>query len=249
MQIITTAIIKGGTGKSTTAAALAQAATATGIKVLAIDLDPQANLSFFVGADQNRPGCYQLLHGENPRALIQRTKQGIDTIAASPDLATEKTAPASAKRLQLAIAPLQNDYDLAIIDTPPTMGELTYNALQAAQGLLIPLETDNSSLQGLYKITDIAHQMQRNSAPALSIIGSVLTRYDSRPRLNRYLRDTIAAKAEEIGAPLIAEIRPAIAIREAQALQLSLYEYAPKCKPAQDYKDLLPKILNHERRY
>lgn len=247
MQIITTAVIKGGTGKSTTAAALAQAATITGKRVLAIDLDPQANLSFFIGADQNRPGSYQLLHGEDARTLIQRTEQGIDTIAASPDLATERTAPASAKRLQQAIAPLQSDYSLIVIDTPPTMGELTYNALQAATGLLIPLETDNSSLQGLYQITDIAHQMKSNSAPALSILGCILTRYDSRPRLNRYLRDTIAAKAEELGAPLLAEIRPAIAIREAQALQRSLYEYAPKCKPAQDYKTLLQKILNPRR--
>ena len=123
------------------------------------------------------------------------------------------------------------------------MGELTYNALQAATGLLIPLETDNSSLQGLYQITDIAHQMQGNSAPALSIIGCILTRYDARPRLNRYLRDTIAARAEEVGAPLIGEIRPGIAIREAQALQRSLYDYAPRSKPAQDYKELLNKII------
>lgn len=244
MQIITTAVIKGGTGKSTTAAALAQAATTAGKRVLAIDLDPQANLSYFIGADQNRPGTYQLLHGQDPRALIQHTAQGIDAIAASPDLATEKTSPASAKRLQQNIRPLIADYDLIAIDTPPTMGELTYNALQAATGLLIPLETDNSSLQGLYQITDIAHQMQRNSAPALSIIGCILTRYDARPRLNRYLRDTIAARAEEIGAPLIAEIRPGIAIREAQALQRSLYDYAPRSKPAQDYIELLHKIIN-----
>lgn len=243
MQIITTAVIKGGTGKSTTAAALAQAATAAGKRVLAIDLDPQANLSFFIGADQNRPGSFQLLHGQDPRALVQHTAQGIDAIAASPDLATEKTSPASAKRLQQSIRPLIADYDLIAIDTPPTMGELTYNALQAATGLLIPLETDNSSLQGLYQITDIAHQMQGNSAPALSIIGCILTRYDARPRLNRYLRDTIAARAEEVGAPLIGEIRPGIAIREAQALQRSLYDYAPRSKPAQDYKELLNKII------
>ena len=73
MQIITTAIIKGGTGKTTTAAALAQAATAAGKKVLCIDLDPQANFTFFIGADQNQRGSYHLLHGENPAALIQHT--------------------------------------------------------------------------------------------------------------------------------------------------------------------------------
>ncbi len=241
MQIITTAVIKGGTGKSSTAAALAQAAANAGKRVLTIDLDPQANLTFFVGADQNAPGSYQLLHGAEAAQLIQNTEQGIQTIAASPDLATEKTTPASAMRLQEALEPIKKDYDLIIIDTPPQMGELTFNALQASTGLIIPLETDNSSLQGLYQITDIAHQMQRSNQ-ALSIIGVILTRYDARPKLNRYLRKVIAERGKEIGAPFLMGIRAGIAIREAQAMQQSLYKYAPRSKPAQDYKKLFEMI-------
>ena len=241
MQILTVAVIKGGTGKTTTAAALAQAAAAAGKKVLAIDLDPQANLSLFIGADQNRPGIYQLLHDTDPAQLIQSTAQGIDAIAASPDLATERTTPASAKRLQRAIDPLKSVYDLIVIDTPPQMGELLYNALQAATGLIIPLESDNSSLQGLYQIADIAHQMQRSN-PALQITGVVLTRYDSRPKLNRYLQEAIAERGQEIGAPFLIGIRPGIAIREAQAMQQSLFDYAPHSKPAQDYKKLYEMI-------
>jgi chromosome partitioning protein len=241
MQIITTAVIKGGTGKTTTAAALAQAAAADGKKVLAIDLDPQANLSYSIGADQNTGGSYELLHGADPAQLIQHTAQGIDAIAASPDLATEQTKPASAKRLQEALEPIKKDYDYIIIDTPPTMGELTFNALQAATGLIIPLETDNSSLQGLYQITDIAHQMQRSN-PHLTIKGVILSRYDARPKLNRYLREVIAEKGQEIGAPLLMGVRPGIAIREAQAMQQSIYEYAPKSNPAQDYKALYEMI-------
>ena len=241
MQILTVAVIKGGTGKTTTAAALAQAAAAAGKKVLAIDLDPQANLSFFIGADQNAPGSYQLLHDTDPAQLIQRTPQGIDAIAASPDLATERTTPASAKRLQRAIDPLKSVYDLIVIDTPPQMGELLYNALQAATGLIIPLETDNSSLQGLYQIADIAHQMQRSN-PALTITGVVLTRYDSRPKLNRYLQEVIAERGQEIGAPFLIGIRPGIAIREAQAMQQSIFDYAPRSNPAQDYKRLYEMI-------
>lgn len=242
MRIITAAVIKGGTGKSTTCAALAQAATSAGRRVLVVDLDPQANVSFFIGADQNRPGSYQLLTGTPAGQLVQQTEQGIDAIAASPDLATVKTAPGSAKRLQAALDPIKKNYDLCIIDTPPQMGELTFNALQASTGLIIPLETDNSSLQGLYQITDIAHQMQ-HSNPALSIIGVVLTRYDSRPNLNRYLQSVIAEKGAEIGAPYIMAIRPGVAIREAQAMQQNLYEYAPKSKPAQDYKKLFEMIM------
>ncbi len=241
MQIITTAVIKGGTGKTTTAAALAQAAAAAGKRVLAIDLDPQANLSFFIGADQNAGGSYDLLHGIEPGQLIQHTAQGIDAITASPDLATERTTPASAKRLQQALEPLKGNYDFVFIDTPPQMGELTFNALQAATGLIIPLETDNSSLQGLYQITDIAHQMQ-HSNPDLTVLGVILTRYDQRPKLNRFLQGSIEKTGQEIGAPYLMSIRPGIAIREAQALQQSLYEYAPKSKPAQDYKKLYEMI-------
>lgn len=240
-MILTTAVIKGGTGKTTTAAALAQAAAADGKRVLAIDLDPQANLTFILGADPDTQGSYQLLYGADPEQLIQKTAQGIDTIAANPDLATEKTTPGSAKRLRRSLAPIRNDYDFIVIDTPPQMGELTYNALYAATGLIIPLETDNSSLQGLYQIADIAHQMKRSN-PDLKILGVILTRYDARPKLNRYLRDIISERGQEVGTPLLMGIRPGIAIREAQAMQQSLYDYAPRSKPAQDYKTLYEMI-------
>ena len=241
MQIITTAIIKGGTGKTTTAAAIAQAAAVDRQKVLVIDLDPQANLSAFVGADQNQPGSYELLTGKNPAQLIQQTKQGLAAIPASPDLATLQTAAGSAKRLAAALEPIKKEYDFIIIDTPPQIGELTFNALQASTGLLIPLESDNSSLQGLYQITDIAARMKKSN-PALRVLGTLLTRYDSRPKLNRYLQEVIAEKGKETGAPYLGAIRAGVAIREAQALQLSLYEYAPKSKPAQDYKAIYKAI-------
>lgn len=242
MQIITAAVIKGGTGKTTTAAALAQAAVKAGKRVLAIDLDPQANLTFTIGADQNAPGGYQLLHDSPAQDLIQETEQGIDAIAASPDLAAEKTTPGSAKRLQRAIDPVKDNYDLIVIDTPPQMGELTFNALQAATGLLIPLEADAFSLQGLYNITDIAHQMQRSN-PELSIIGVVLTHYDARPKFNRYIQSVIAEKGDEVGAPYLMAIRTGIAVSEAQAMQQSLFDYAPKSKPAQDYMELYRMVM------
>lgn len=245
-KIIVTAVIKGGTGKTTTAAALAQAAAAAGQRVLAIDLDPQANLTFILAANQNLPGSYQLLHGTPAPQLIQETPQRISVIAASPDLATEKTTPGSAKRLAAALEPIRNDFDLIFIDTPPQMGELTFNALQAATGLLVPLETDSNSLQGLYQIVDIAHQMQRSN-PALGVLGAVLTRFDARPKINRYLQEVIAETGQEIGAPLLGVIRPGIAIREAQAMQESLYDYAPRSNPAQDYKEIYRKLTEGQQ--
>lgn len=237
MQILTIAIIKGGTGKTSTAAAIAQAAASNGKRVLAIDLDPQANLSFALGAAQNEQGSFELLNGTPAADLIQHTTQGIDTIAASPDLATVKTSPGSAKRLASALEPIKDSYDLAVVDTPPQMGELTFNALMASTGLLIPLEADTNSLQGLYQITDIARQMQRSNRD-LSILGTVLTRFDGRPKFNRYMQSVIAEKGEECGAPLLMTISKSVTVREAAAMQQSLFEYAPNSKPAQEYLKL-----------
>ena len=241
MQIVTTAIIKGGTGKSTTAAALAQAAVKNKKKVLCIDTDPQGNLSSFIGADQTRPGCYELLNGSDPEELIQKSEQGIDIIAASPDLATVKTSSGSAKRLQQALLPIKERYSFIFIDCPPQMGELTFNALQTSTRLIIPLEADNSSLQGLYQVSDIAKQIKKSN-PALSFIGIILTRYDPRPRINQTFADIIKKTGAEIGADFLGTIRAGIAVREAQALQESLYTYAPRSKPAADYLALYNKI-------
>lgn len=244
MRIITTAIVKGGVGKSTTAAALAQAAVADKKKVLCIDLDPQATLSAFIGADPNQPGAFQLLAGADPAEVTQHTAQGIDVIAASQDLATIQTTPGSAKRLQKALANAAG-YDFVFIDIPPTMGELTYNALQASTGLLIPMETDNGSLQGMYQITDIAQHIKRSN-PNLSIIGTVITRYDTTANYNKYMREVIAEKGQEVGAPLLCTIRKGVAVKEAQGFQESLFDFAPRSRIAADYMKLYKAIAHKQ---
>jgi len=242
VQIITIGNQKGGTAKTATAAAIAQAGAAHGLKVLAIDLDPQANLSFALRADTRHKGSYELLEGEPARQTIQETAQGIDTIASSRNLATVTTATGSAKRLQRALQPIKGIYDLIVIDTPPTAGEQLYNALQASTGLIIPLQADIFGLQGLYQIADLARQFGKSS-PALQVKGFVLTRYDSRSTLKRTMKATITAKAAEMGIPYLADIREGIAIQEAISLQQSIFDYAPKAKPVQDYETLFKKIM------
>ncbi len=243
MKILTVAVIKGGTGKTTTAAALAGAAAEAGKTVLAVDLDPQANLSLSLGASPSKPGSYALLNGTPAADLLQPGAQpGTYVIAASADLSTIKTTPASGKRLRNALEALRDAFDLVVIDTPPTLGELQNNALQAATGLIIPLETDSDSLQGLYQITDVAHHIQRTN-PDLCILGTILTKYDNRAKINRYMMEVLAQKSEETGAPFLGTIRAGVAVREARAMQESLFAYAPKSKPAQDYRKLYQKIM------
>lgn len=236
-MIYTIATQKGGTGKTTTAAALAQAAAYTGKKALAIDLDPQGNLSFALAADATAPGSYELLNGSPVEEVIQTTPQGVDVITASPNLQTEKSSPGSARRLQEALEPIRRKYSVIVIDTPATAGELQYNALQAADRLLIPLQADTYNAQSLYQIAAVAEQIKQSN-PRLKIAGAILTQYDTRTTLSRQLRDILEATAKVLKIPFLGTVRQAIAVQEAAALQRSLFDYAPKSNPAIDYMQI-----------
>lgn len=242
METIAIAIIKGGTGKTATAAALSQAAAADKKRVLAIDLDPQGNLTFALNARMDEAGAYQLLTGRAAaEEAIQDTTQGVDVIAASPDLATVRNAPGAANVLAAALEPIAADYDYCLIDTPPQMGVLTYSALQAADGLLIPLEAERASIQGLYQIKDIADAVRKTN-PKLSFTGVIVTRYDGRPKINRAMLAAIEAAATACEVPFLGQIRAGVSVREATGLQISLIKYAKKSKPAQDYLTLYDAI-------
>ena len=244
MQIYVIANQKGGTGKTTTAAALATAAASDGQKVLCIDLDPQGQLSYTLGADLDRPGSYELLEGHAAiDDLIQETGQGVSIIPASWNLQIITTYRGSARRLQTAIEGLQRDFDVIVIDTPPTAGELQYNALQAATGLIVPLLADAYNLQSLAQIMDTAGQIMEAN-PDLDVSGLILTQYDGRSILARQMRDTIIQEADAAGVPFLGTIRQGIAVKEAAALQRSLFEYAPKCKPAKDYMEVYNKLIS-----
>ena len=246
MDIFTVAIQKGGTGKTTTAATLAQAAAYKGRRVLAIDLDPQGNLSVTLAAQMipETGNSYNLLMGLPPRDLIQTTAQGIDVIPACMDLATISSGKGSARRLQRALEPVKKEYDLIIIDTP-TAAELQYNALQAATGLIIPLQADSYNIQSLYQITDVAGQIQKSN-PALTVKGVIMTNYNGQTRHARQIREAIQKQAEALQLPYLGEIRRAIAIQEAATLRQSLFDYAPKSNPARDYLAIYETITRQE---
>ena len=244
-MILSIAIQKGGTAKSSSAAALAQAAAYRGKRCLAVDLDPQGNLSFFLGANTDLSGAFELMNGKPAADVIQHTAAGIDVIPASWNLQTITSSRGSARRLKTALEPITAQYDIIVIDTPPTAGELQYNALMASTDLVIPLLSDIGSLQGLYQMADTAQQIQQSN-PALKLTGVILTRYGNRSTLSRQMADTIKDRAQAQGIPCLAAIREAVAIREAQTLQRSLYEYAANSKPAQDYLELFDTLTNEQ---
>lgn len=241
MRVITISNQRGGIGKSTTAAALAQAACYKGLKCLVIDLDPQGHVSFFTGADTNAAGAFDLLEGQPAAEVIQETAAGLDVIPANWSLLTVTTGAGSARRLRKALEPIKEKYDLIIIDTPATAGELQNNALMASTDLIIPLQADVTGTKSLYLITDAAKQIQRAN-PDLQITGYLLTCSGERSTLARQMAEQIQQRAAAINVPCLGAIRKAVAIREAQAMQQSLFDYAPKSKPAEDYLALLEKL-------
>ena len=245
-MIITVSNQKGGTGKSTTAAAIATGAAYKGKKALAIDLDPQSNLSFVMGANPLDVGAYELMtQNATPAQLIQHTSQG-DVIAGSLLLAAADTilkGDARIYALNTAIKPLKSRYDVIVIDTPPTLGTLLINALTASDKVIIPLQADVLSLQGLYQLTQTIRKAQSEYNKGLELAGILFTRYSNRTIISREIVETMKQKSAELNVPILnSTIRDSVAVREAQTLRQSLFEYAPKSKPAQDYLDLLAEI-------
>ena len=133
-------------------------------------------------------------------------------------------------------------YDLIVIDTPATAGELQYNAIQAADGVVIPLVVDTYSIMSLYQTADTVEQI-RQTNERLRWAGLVLPMYNSRPKFNRQMRDKLEAIAHDNNIEYLGAIRVNTALKEAAGLRESIYSYAPKSAGAQDYLQITKRIL------
>lgn len=242
MKVIATALQKGGVTKTSTAAALAQAAAYKGLRVLAVDMDSQGNLSYALAANNEHCDALDLLDGVPAEELIQTTPQGLDVIAANMNLATVTSGRGSARRLAKALEPIRDQYDLVTIDTPTAPGELVYNALQAADGVIIPCCTDAYNMQSIYQTIMLIDQFRESNA-ALEITGLLLTRYSTRTNFYKQVRDMIQKQAEQLGVPYLGEVREGSAIQKAAFLRKSLYQYDKRSNPARDYMQVLERIM------
>ena len=247
MRIISVANQKGGTAKTSTAHALATGAAYKGKRSLAIDFDPQGNLSFIMGADASRAGAYELMKQQAKAAqIVQYTSQG-DIIPASLNLAAADIEfsgkPGRDFFLQAALEPLRDAYDVVVIDTPPTLGTLLVHALTASDAVIIPMNADILSLQGLYQLAETINQVKSFCNKGLKVTGILITKYSGRTVLARDIKETIEAKCAELGIPVLnTVIRDGVAVREAQTTQESLFAYAPNSNPAKDYLQLFDEI-------
>lgn len=233
-----TAIIneKGGTGKTTTADALAYGLSRRE-KVLSIDLDPQCNLSAVRGELEIKgPTIYDVLTGETTITSAVRRGEGGDFIAGSRNLAA--LSPPTGY-LTDAIRELPGHYDFIVIDCPPTLGALSICALTAATDIIIPVTPDVFALQALANIRETVKAVRRHGNPDLKIAGILFTRYTGRTNITQEMSEVFAGAAAELGTKVYkARIRECTAIREAQALRQNILTFT-RSNGAQDYDQFI----------
>lgn len=247
MRIIAIANRKGGVGKSTTAAALVSGLTIKGYKVLAIDLDAQRNLtSTMRSRADSKTALGVLTGGITAKEAIRHTESG-DIIPASKSLSgadTTLTETGKEYRLKEALESVKEEYDYCIIDCPPALGILTVNALTAANSVIIPAQADIYSLKGIEDLQETIQPVRKYCNPSLEIQGILLTRYSPRSILSRDVKTLAEQLAEKLETSLYnATIREAVAVKEAQISQQSLFTYAPKAKVTEDYRAFIDEFL------
>lgn len=247
MQVIAITNRKGGTGKTSTVISLGAGLAKKGKKILFVDMDSQANLTFALGSNAERVGCMELLTNKTTaEEAIDHTQNG-DIIPASEDLATADSIikeTGKEYRLKEALEPIQKKYDYAIIDTPAALGTLTINALTAANSVIIPVQADIYSLQGIGQLNEAIEAVKRYCNPDLYINGILITRYNARAVISRDMLDNLNDAAKQLKTRLYkTPIRECIAMRESQATQQDIFTYAPRSNAALDYMELVNEFL------
>jgi chromosome partitioning protein len=248
-MIITITNQKGGVAKTTTAHALAAGLKLKRYRVLSIDLDPQANLTYAMDVTNASVSVLDVLTGHKSIGdAIYYSEQG-DMLPASSELAAaEKVLQDTGREFKLreALESLKDnyDYDYVVIDTPPSLGILTVNALTAAENVIIPAQADDFSLQGISELYSTISIIRRYTNPKLNIDGILLTRHNSRSVISRDISDAMRDTAAQIGGKLYnTYIRECTALKEAQAMRQDIFAYAPKSNAAMDYKAFVGEVL------
>ncbi len=237
---------KGGVAKTTTTLNLAVALKESGHRVLAVDLDPQGNLTMSQGVDPDKveKSMYDVLvERTSIREVI--VEREIDLAVASIDLAGAEIAMSTQigreRALEKALAEVIDEYDFVCIDTPPSLGLLTVNALTAADKVIVPVQCEYLSMRGLVQLQNTLEMIQENLNPGVKIEGILPTMLDSR---TVHAKEAVEILEENFGDLVFkSRIRKAIKFAEAPVRGTSVLKYDPKGNAAQYYRDLAKEVL------
>ena len=231
---------KGGTSKTTSAAAFASALRAAGKKILCIDAAPQCSFTYLLATNEAPPGIIELLQGAPVENVIRSTPEA-DVIAGSERMAALQNIPP--QTLAEHIAPIKRKYKHIIIDTDCSLTAPLFLALFAADMVLIPVIADAGSLMGIQRLKKTIDAAKAAGAK-VKIGGVFITQSNSRKtNAEKVIEDAMRQKCEALGISLYRQqIRRADAVRAAAALGESIITYDPKSKPAQDYISLLNEL-------
>jgi len=249
-KIIAFANQKGGVAKTTTTLNLSVAFAEKGHRVLCVDMDPQSNLTMSQGIDPDsvEVSMYDVLvHRTSIREVIK--KREIDIACGSIDLAGAEIAMSTQigreRALQKAFEPIRDDYDFICIDTPPSLGLLTINALTAAQKIIVPVQCEYLSMRGLIQLQNTVAMVKEDLNPDLEIEGIVPTLVDTR---TIHAKEAIEILEENFeGRVFASRITKTVRFAEAPVKGMSVLKYDPDGKAAFAYRRLAEEVLNGAR--
>src|SRR5215468_4146482 len=246
-RVIAFANQKGGVAKTTTALNLGVAFAEQGMKVLLVDLDPQGNLTMSQGLNPDaieRSMFDVLVHRVPITGVIHHAE--VDLAVSSIDLAGAELALSSMigreRALEKALAPVKDNYNYILVDTPPSLGLLTINALVAANGVIVPVQCEYLSLRGLVQLENTLSMIRENLNPDVAIEGILPTMYDKR---TLHSREAVEILEENFGNLVFdTKIRKTIRYAEAPVKGSSVLKYDPTGNAAEAYRKLAKEVLN-----
>ena len=249
-RVIAFANQKGGVAKTTTTLNLAAAFAESGHRTLCVDLDPQANLTMSQGIDPDslEASMYDVLVNHMPIKDVIRERE-VEIACASIDLAGAEIAMSTQigreRSLQKALEPVASEYDFVCIDTPPSLGLLTINALTAAQKVIVPVQCEYLSMRGLIQLQNTLAMIKENLNPDVEIEGILPTLVDSR---TIHAKEAIELLEENFGDRVFASrIRKTVRFAEAPVQGMSVLSYDPDGKAAYAYRQLAREVLGGKR--